>query len=40
MERVVFPIVVGIGRLFGLHRRFAGAPEPVSGSRPTGDVRT
>jgi quercetin dioxygenase-like cupin family protein len=30
VQRVVFPIVVAIGRLVGLHRRFAGAPEPVS----------
>jgi quercetin dioxygenase-like cupin family protein len=29
VQRVVFPIVVAIGRLFGRHRRFAGAPEPV-----------
>jgi quercetin dioxygenase-like cupin family protein len=29
MQRVVFPIVVGVGRLLGLHRRFADAPEPV-----------
>lgn len=34
VQRVVFPIVVTIGRLLGLHRRFAGAPEPVSRSRP------
>ncbi len=27
-----FPVVAAIGRLFGLdRRRFAGAPEPVSG---------
>ena len=25
VQRVVFPVVVAIGRLFGLHRRFAGA---------------
>ena len=30
VQRIVFPIVVGVGRLLGLHRRFAGAPEPVS----------
>ena len=30
VQRVVFPVVVGIGRLLGRHRRFAGAPEPVS----------
>jgi quercetin dioxygenase-like cupin family protein len=34
VQRVLFPIVVGIGRLLGRHRRFAGAPEPVSRSRP------
>jgi quercetin dioxygenase-like cupin family protein len=34
VQRVVFPIVVAVGRFFGLHRRFAGAPEPVS--RPRG----
>jgi quercetin dioxygenase-like cupin family protein len=33
VQRVVFPIVVAVGRLFGLHRRFAGAPEPVSRPR-------
>jgi quercetin dioxygenase-like cupin family protein len=30
VQRVVFPIVVAVGRLLGRHRRFAGAPEPVS----------
>jgi quercetin dioxygenase-like cupin family protein len=30
VQRFVFPVVVLIGRLFGLHRRFADAPEPVS----------
>jgi quercetin dioxygenase-like cupin family protein len=29
VQRVLFPVVVGVGRLLGLHRRFAGAPEPV-----------
>ena len=29
VQRVVFPIVVAIGRLFGVHRRFADAPEQV-----------
>jgi quercetin dioxygenase-like cupin family protein len=29
VQRVVFPLVVAVGRLFGLHRRFADAPEPV-----------
>jgi quercetin dioxygenase-like cupin family protein len=36
VQRVVFPIVVGIGRLVGLHRRFADAPEPVSRSPTAG----
>jgi quercetin dioxygenase-like cupin family protein len=40
VQRVVFPIVVVIGRLLGLHRRFAGAPEPVSRPRPAGSART
>ena len=30
VQRVLFPIVVAVGRLFGRHRRFAGAPEPIS----------
>jgi quercetin dioxygenase-like cupin family protein len=30
VQRVVFPIVVAIGKLFGKARRFEGAPEPVS----------
>ena len=30
VQRFVFPVVVAIGRVFGRHRRFAGAPEPVS----------
>jgi quercetin dioxygenase-like cupin family protein len=34
VQRFVFPVVVAAGRLFGLHRRFAGAPEPVSRARP------
>jgi quercetin dioxygenase-like cupin family protein len=29
VQRVVFPIVVAVGRLFGLGRRFEGAPEPM-----------
>jgi quercetin dioxygenase-like cupin family protein len=33
VQRVVFPVVVFVGRLFGTHRRFAGAPEPVSRPR-------
>ncbi len=30
VQRFVFPVVVAIGRLLGLGRRFAGAPEPVT----------
>jgi hypothetical protein len=30
VQRVVFPIVLAIGRLRGLQRRFADAPEPVT----------
>jgi quercetin dioxygenase-like cupin family protein len=30
VQRVLFPVVVAIGRLFGLQRRFADAPEPVT----------
>jgi quercetin dioxygenase-like cupin family protein len=30
---LVFPAVVAVGRLRGLHRRFADAPEPVSRAR-------
>jgi len=33
VQRLVFPVVVVVGRLLGLHRRFAGAPEPVRRSR-------
>jgi quercetin dioxygenase-like cupin family protein len=29
VRRVVFPAIAAVGRLLGLHRRFAGAPEPV-----------
>jgi quercetin dioxygenase-like cupin family protein len=29
VQRVLFPVVVAVGRLFGLHRRFADAPEPL-----------
>jgi quercetin dioxygenase-like cupin family protein len=32
VQRVLFPVVVGVGRLLGRHRRFADAPEP----RPAG----
>ncbi len=34
VQRIVFPVVVAIGRLLGRGRRFAGAPEPVSRVRP------
>lgn len=30
VQRFVFPVVVAVGGLLGLRRRFAGAPEPVS----------
>jgi hypothetical protein len=30
VQRFVFPVVLVIGRLLGKHRRFAGAPEPVT----------
>jgi quercetin dioxygenase-like cupin family protein len=30
VQRVVFPVVLAIGRLRGLQRRFADAPEPVT----------
>lgn len=30
VQRVVFPVIVAVGRMVGRHRRFAGAPEPVS----------
>ena len=29
VQRFVFPIVVAVGRMFGLGKRFADAPEPV-----------
>jgi quercetin dioxygenase-like cupin family protein len=31
VRRLVFPAVVAMGKLLGMHRRFAGAPEPVRG---------
>jgi quercetin dioxygenase-like cupin family protein len=40
VQRVAFPVVVAVGRLFGLQRRFADAPEPVRRSRPAGGART
>ena len=30
VQRVLFPVVLAIGRLRGLQRRFADAPEPVT----------
>jgi quercetin dioxygenase-like cupin family protein len=30
VQRLVFPVVVAVGRLFGKHKRFEDAPEPVS----------
>jgi quercetin dioxygenase-like cupin family protein len=39
VQRIVFPIVLVVGRLPGLHRRFAGAPAPVSRSRPAAGAR-
>jgi quercetin dioxygenase-like cupin family protein len=29
VRRLLFPAIVAAGRLLGMHRRFAGAPEPV-----------
>ncbi len=29
VQRIVFPIVVGVGRLLGRYRKYADAPEPV-----------
>lgn len=29
VQRLVFPVVLGVGRLLGRHRRFADAPAPV-----------
>jgi len=34
VQRVLFPLIVAVGRLFGRHRRFAGAPEPVRRAAP------
>ena len=33
-RRVVFPVIVAVGKLLGLHRRFAGAPQPVRRPHP------
>ena len=40
VRRLVFPVVATVGRLLGLHRRFAGAPEPVVSLRPPADPAT
>ena len=29
VQRIVFPVIVAVGRIRGRHRRFAGAPKPV-----------
>jgi quercetin dioxygenase-like cupin family protein len=34
VRRLVFPVIVAVGKLLGLHRRFAGAPEPVRRPSP------
>jgi quercetin dioxygenase-like cupin family protein len=34
VRRLVFPVVAAAGRLLGLQRRFAGAPEPVRRPSP------
>jgi quercetin dioxygenase-like cupin family protein len=39
VQRFVFPVVVAIGQLLGRGLRFAGAPEPVSRTRPAGGAR-
>ena len=30
VQRVVFPVVLAVGKLFGARKRFEGAPEPIS----------
>jgi hypothetical protein len=32
VQRILFPVIVAVGRVLGWHRRFADAPEPVSRS--------
>ena len=39
VQRVVFPVVLTIGRLAGHHRRFADAPAPYSADRVTNRAR-
>ena len=29
VQRFLFPVIVAVGRLFGKHKRFADAPEPI-----------
>ena len=31
VQRVLFPVVLAVGRVLGWHRRYAGAPEPAGG---------
>jgi hypothetical protein len=38
VQRLLFPLVVAVGRLFGRHRRFADAPAPVHRPQPSGGV--
>ena len=38
VRRLLFPVIVAIGRLFGRDRRFADAPEPVRRPRPRNGV--
>ena len=34
VRRVVFPVIAAVGSVLGLHRRFAGAPEPLTSRMP------
>jgi quercetin dioxygenase-like cupin family protein len=38
VQRLLFPVIAGLGRLLGRDRRFAGAPEPVHRPRPPDGV--
>jgi hypothetical protein len=29
VQRILFPVIAGVGRALGWDRRFAGAPQPV-----------
>jgi hypothetical protein len=31
VRRLAFPVIVAAGKLLGMHRRFADAPEPLPG---------